>query len=555
MSEPIPPGGRTARSIARKLAPVGGGSWLALALLVGHAHAHELVRVTHSFGPGVAEPGPRLELLVTDAESGQPIAARVSLTVNGASHVPGWVDGNAIRFTSTHLSKRQNFTAVYVRGTGAAAMGLPPDARRVEVRAACGFEYRPAQGRVEVTDGRATATLALRRWSNLAVEGWISADEHLHYDRIEPGDDRLWLDMLAGDGLNAGHFMVLKGGLVPGVWSTQHTYGRAGQVGDGQRLIVPGQEYRDSEQGHINLLGLDEVIEPMSTGGMGMPRVMENFPVFHDVLARARAGDGLVGVAHGGIFGRHATAVADAVLGALDFWELSNGFVYSTDTWYRLMNCGIFITPAAGTDLPNLPFREPWQPMFGAVRTYVHTDGRTDFAAFKQGMANGRVFITGGPLVDIEVEGTKAGGTVTLPAGGGFVTVRGQLHSPQLPRELTLVHNGRDEAVALRRNVSEAVYRWSFESRIHVERSGWFAVEGKGPVVPVQGIDAMAHTGAVRVIVGGLPVRSAPDREHLSRELEANREHYRRHGVYRQEADRQRAVSLFDEAIENLLAP
>ena len=80
----------------------------------------------------------------------------------------------------------------------------------------------------------------------------MPADEHLHYDRIDPRHDADWLDIMAADGLTHGHFMVLKGGNLPGVWAKQYAYGKEGQATDGKRLIVPGEEFRDSRQGHIS---------------------------------------------------------------------------------------------------------------------------------------------------------------------------------------------------------------------------------------------------------------------------------------------------------------
>ena len=51
---------------------------------------------------------------------------------------------------------------------------------------------------------------------------------------------------------------------------------------DGERLIRSGEEYRDASQGHINLLGINKVIEPISTGGLGTPKVSETYPPFRD---------------------------------------------------------------------------------------------------------------------------------------------------------------------------------------------------------------------------------------------------------------------------------
>ena len=54
---------------------------------------------------------------------------------------------------------------------------------------------------------------------------------------------------------------------------------------------------------------------------MGWPKVVENFPSLYDVLEEAQHQGGYAGVAHGGSLGKEPTAIADAVLGRVDFWE------------------------------------------------------------------------------------------------------------------------------------------------------------------------------------------------------------------------------------------
>ena len=69
-------------------------------------------------------------------------------------------------------------------------------------------------------------------------DGWLPAEEHLHYDRVDPEHDRDWLTMLAADDLAMGHFMVLKGGNLPGVWAEQYAYGEEGQDGDENDFVT-----------------------------------------------------------------------------------------------------------------------------------------------------------------------------------------------------------------------------------------------------------------------------------------------------------------------------
>ena len=515
-------------------------------------HAHEHTPVTHSFNEAEEPEGPKLHLNIVDRSSGRPISARFSLKVDGEPYFPEWINDHGISFTSIHLRRNQRSTMQFAKGTGTVELSLPANAKEVTVAAAKGFEYFLETTTVALTGQTTEVALELQRWVNLKADGWIAIDEHLHFDRLSAEDDSKWFSMFEADGLEAGHFMVLKGGMTPGVWSRQFAYGEAGQGTDGKHMLIPGQEYRDNQQGHINLLGLDEVILPYSTGGMGTPAVKENYPPLHDILQTTRNRNGFAGVAHGGTLGGHSVSLADAVLGAVDFWELSNGFIYNTENWYRLMNCGIFLPMAAGTDLPNSPFRDDWQPMFGAIRTYVDTGGDFSCESFQEALRAGRSFISGGPLIDFRVDDLGMGGTLHLPEGGGTVTVRAALHSPLPLGELIVVQDGNDLSANVRKRKINGVNRWSIEADIQVTESGWLSAWGRGTRIDAQSFDAMAHAGVVKVIVGDQAVESADDAEILIRSFEELVEFYKTSGVYESSSHRQEVVDLFQKAIGKL---
>ena len=315
---------------------------LLLALFSGSLRAHEHTPVTHSFNK-VAEPdGPKLFIDIVDRETGHPTPARFSIRVDGEPYFPDWVDDNGISFTSIHLRSNNRSTMQFSKGTGPVGINLPVGAKAVTIAAAKGFEYFPQSQTVSISGQETNVFIELERWVDLKDDGWIAIDEHLHFDRLTAEDDEKWFTMFEADGLETGHFMVLKGGMTPGVWSSQFAYGSAGEGTDGERMLIAGQEYRDNQQGHINLLGLDEVILPYSTGGIGTPAVKENYPPLHDVLEEARNRNEFAGVAHGGTLGRQSVSLADAVLGAVDFWEVSNGFIYDTENCLRFLgNCHV----------------------------------------------------------------------------------------------------------------------------------------------------------------------------------------------------------------------
>ncbi len=196
--------------------------------------------------------GPTLRLEVVDAMTGKPIPARFSLTIDGAAYYPEKLNPHGLRFVSIHESKKQKYVVTYARGTGVVEVELPPRSRSVRVAVAKGFEYLAETASRKIAGNGVVVKIALRRWTNLPKTGWIAADEHVHYDRLDPAGDKDWLNMLAGDDLAAAHFMVLKGGKVPGVWAKQYDYGKQGEAFDGERLIRSGEEYRDSAQGRAH---------------------------------------------------------------------------------------------------------------------------------------------------------------------------------------------------------------------------------------------------------------------------------------------------------------
>jgi len=490
---------------------------------------------------------------VADASDGSRISARISLEIDGETYFPKCINEYGLIFESIHLSKNQRFKALYARDQGVLAIELPNDAKRINVYATRGFQYLPAQASATINGNRTRVRLELERWVDLDRLGWIAVEEHIHYDRLDPADDDRWLDILEAEGLSAAHFMTLKGGMTPGVWSRQYAHGTEGQANNASALLVPGQEYRDSAQGHINLLGTTELIEPYSTGGMGWPKIVENYPPLFDVLTEAQSQGGLAGAAHGGTLGKSPTAIADAILGGIDFWEISNGFIYRTVNWYRLMNAGIFLPPLAGTDLPNSPARETWQPMLGSIRSYVHTSGRNDMDSFARSLKEGRMFISGGPVIELNANGKTLGEIVQLSQSGETLAVRATLRSPRPIEEFVIVRNGYPIAAAIEKRVRDGINEWLIETEIPFQESGWIAAWARGEEIPAQGdIDVMAHTNAIRIQVGDQPFAYREAKNDLMQTLKEGKAFYAGNGAYKNNHQRNHALELFDRAMAKL---
>lgn len=488
---------------------------------------------------------PYLLLNITDAATGQPTAARFSIAINGTEIEPRWVGPHGWRFVSIHFSKRQSYTVTYARGTGPVEVPLPPGTRSVEIRAAKGLDYTPIQQTIAITRESTPVTIALRRANRLHEEGWRAADPHLHYDRIRPESDLDWFDAMEADGLSFTHFLVLKGGMLPGIWARQFAYGAKGEGARRETRIIPGQEYRDQLQGHLLLFGLNGIIQPIMAGTTESPN---HWPPARDVLNQARHEGAIAGAAHGGTLGQSPTILADAILGALDFVELGNLFLWQPEkNWYPLLNCGYVLTPTAGSDLPNVPYRDWWQPFLGSIRTYVKTGPATTTAAFNAALKRGESFVTSGPIIRLSVNGAGPGARIDLPSSGGEVELHATLESPRPMRSLEIVQNGKVVATA-----GSGQKQLEIRTRLPIRTSSWLAARATGAPIPAMNQTEVAHTAAIQVLTAGRRIWSDEDAARLSATLAQQKEFYRRNGRYATEQDRQAMLTIFDTAIAQL---
>ena len=81
-----------------------------------------------------------------------------------------------------------------------------------------------------------------------------------------------------------------------------------------------------------------------------------------------------------------------------------------TRNWFDLLNLGLRIAPAAGTDYPYLDHP-------GAVRNYVHIPGGWSVDGWFAGLGAGHTFVTTGALVALSINGKGMGEELRVAAG------------------------------------------------------------------------------------------------------------------------------------------
>jgi len=448
-------------------------------------------------------PTGQLDLRLVDAAGRSPLAARVAIRHSGGKyHAP---PGSLYRLKNGDL---------HFYADGRAAFDLPEG--RYEVSAARGPEYRVARVTIAVQSGQTTTqTVALARWTDQRARGWYSGESHIHANYgYGPwyNSPRTMLLQCAGEDLGVSNFMVANSD-GDGIFDREYFRGRPDPLSDGQTILYWNEEFRSTVWGHMTLLKLKHLVEPIDTGFLHTT-YPDDVPTNADVADLTHDEDGLVNYTH------PARNVKDPYLGpytakALPM-DVALGKVDSVDVmganheatvplWYRLLNCGFRIPASAGTDcfLNRIPSRLP-----GSDRVYVRVEGAFTYEGWVEGLKAGRTFVTNGPMFEFNADG-HAPGELARVGAGASLRVRGRVISQYPLDRVEVVRDGKvvGEAKAIGDRLSTEV-----EQLVTFERSGWVALRASGPPHRDQPESSVfGHTSAVYVEVPGRPVDARED--------------------------------------------
>lgn len=329
------------------------------------------------------------------------------------------------------LEITSNDQSHFVLLNGKATFDLPPGDYRLE--AYRGLFFTPVSVNFTLASGETKRLpLQLTRWSE-STAGWLSGDDHIHLPRTA-ADNPLFLQWMDAEDLSVGNFLQLQRQVDA---APQYAFGVAGEARKPGYSIRSGQESRSEYYGHINMLGGNVLIRPLSIGTM-YANAPAAAPWPAGLFLQGRRAGALTGYAHFHGSMAHSTLLMDLALQNIDFLEVFQFSKLWTAEWYELLNAGFRVTGIAGSDFP-VPLGRfvPWPrafPLLGPERTLVRArPGGSAYAAWAEGVKRREVVVTNGPMVEI-VE--KAG---TIAAAASF---------HQEIESLTIVHNGKPVAVA-----------------------------------------------------------------------------------------------------------
>lgn len=535
---------------------------------VVNEHGNTNIRVQELVGGAVVtldpdvrryiEPVGRLEISTVDS-SGEPVPSRISvLDANGRAYAPdaAWMHAD----DGFDRDSAQTET-LYFHSTGRASMTLPAGPTYITVWRGPEYQVTTRELRVRA-DAETDVEIRPERldlpddWS-----GWQSADVHVHMNyagtyRNTP--ERLVAQAEAEDLDVVFNLIVNKEQRIPDVG---YFSGDADPASTRGILLRHDQEFHTSHWGHLGLLGLSSHLLIPDYAGYPETAAASLYPDNSTIAELAHAQGALVGYVHPFLAPppdpendaalTHALPV-DAVLGLADFYEVV-GFAdhrASADVWYRLMNCGIRLPAAGGTDaMANYAsLRGP----VGQNRTYAQVGGASaDLAgrqrAWLQALAAGRSIATNGPLIGFEIDGEGPGGEIDIAAGSTELRYRGFLRSNVPVDHLEVVMNGKVVATL---DTGRNRQRADFDGTLEVNESGWvlLRVWNEDAHPWVFDLYPYATTTPVWISVDGRAARSPADAAYFEAWIGRLRQSAVDHPDYNSESERRAILDRLELA-------
>jgi hypothetical protein len=379
-------------------------------------------------------------------ERGDGTAARVRITSNDGRYLPpeSHTYGLILKMFGPEYDQ---VAQRWFYGDGTFRLRAPAGRVHVEVRK--GLEYRSLSLDLDVPPGgTAKKTVTLTRWIDMPKRGWYAADVHLHY--FDPPSVRY--EMQAEDIAVANVLVMNHYGAIT---ARKFFTGAPDPISESHHLVYYNEEFRHNDLGHLGLLNLKRLVDPISTGYLGssQPQLFRgaHFDLFGedgrhradatspdrlliDAMRETHRQGGFVNQAH---LRDQLEFALDAALGGLDAVDIL------TDTkieealtyWYHMLNCGIRMPATAGTDRaePHLPI--------GHQRTYTRLHFPFSNKDWIEAIGKGASFVTNGPMIELTAGELGPGEELKLD-GPRKIRITARAES-QLPFEkLDIIQNG-----------------------------------------------------------------------------------------------------------------
>jgi hypothetical protein len=494
-------------------------------------------------------------------------AARVRITLNDSIYLAP--EGHTTDFAFTNyggdviLDNNRRFAYV----NGLFSIDLPAGAL-VRIEVVKGFAYKVVNATIEVYPEPGITEIQLQKWFKFPGDEWRSGDVHVHY--IDP--ETALLEMQAED-LNVCNVLTSDFTTDQGNFT-----GKPDPVSDSQHIVYVNQEYREDRLGHVNLLNLKRLIEPVKT----MRKF--HYPLNIQGLEEARAQGGHVSWAHFAAWPGLEGPLAIVMNKVHSVELLSTIEPFSEPTfvadvvpdlrmnsglrlWYRLLNCGLKLPATAGTDKMS-----NWVTV-GANRVYAQTKGDTTYQGWIDALGRGNTFISNSPFLFCTVDGKNPGDEISI-SRNKKIKITAQVWS-QFPLDrLEIIANGK----VIKEGIIKTGETYAaLEIEFAASESCWIAARahqftepdrdvgvsfmqrrdfGGGPTMlnkyygTLRPETTFAHTSPTYVTVDKKPIRSKEDALYFVTYLENGMSWLRKSGRFPSEEAKEEVLKTFTKGQE-----
>ncbi len=400
-----------------------------------------------------------------------------------------------------------------------------------------GTEYVPKQMDLDIAArGLTTVEIQLERWNQLGALGWHPGNTHIHYDQHEQRPDaRLHLDPRVED-LRVTAISVLTRRDLPYA-SNKYPMGMLTEFSNAHHHVECGEESRHNHTpwemgyGHVMLLRIKEVVEPISRGAL-VDDLDPDYPPLCFACDEAHRQGGIVIWCHNG---NGMEAPVATALGKLDAFNLFDPYWMDPeyDLWYAMLNCGFKLPASTGSD---------WF-ICSANRVYAYTGAAFTYADWMAALQGGRTFITNGPALFLTVNEQAPGDTIVCDVGSRL-TVTASWQSHYTVERVDILWNG---TVVASRQLGDGAKSGELTFTYTAQSDGWLAARLSSHVRDSFFQPVFAHTSPVYVSVG----RRAPEQHesaaYFEREIDNALEWVTHKAKFRNDAQRKEVVTLFQE--------
>jgi hypothetical protein len=404
-----------------------------------------------------------------------------------------------------------------------------------------GTEYVPALMELDLSArGVLAVEIALERWNTLGAMGWHPGNTHIHYDQHEQRpDERLRLDPRVED-LRVTAISVLTRRDLPYA-SNKYPMGMLTEFSSAHHHVECGEESRHNQTpwemgyGHVMLLRLKEIVEPVSRGVL-VDDVDADYPPLCYACDEAHRQGGIVIWCHNG---NGMEAPVATALGKLDAFNLFDPYWMDPeyDLWYLMLNCGFKLPASTGSD---------WF-VCSANRVYAYTGATFTYPDWTDALQGGRTFITNGPALFLHADEQGPGETVTREVGASLaVTARWQSH--YTVERVEILWNGR--VIAGRDLEGSSAKAGELLTDFVVPSDGWLAARLSSHVRDSFFQPVYAHSSPVYVVAGERAPEQPVAATYFDHAIDDALVYVNQKAKFRNDTQRNEVLTLFREGQE-----